>query len=851
MAERLEDIEQVIRFIYTLDASTLEAVNRTTQQRIAQLEDRVVQSAEQANDRRGQAARQAGAQRVQDAKASMQQELSAFDEMVQEEISALDDALREQRRIRQEALETQRNFERTSGQAAGEETLRQQQHQIQVAREAALRIEEIERHKARVVREERERTARSAEAAMTPAQIAERQEADKKTADDAAKQARLTAEDAPFDVRSPYQSMRRKMRRNLREFGEDMRGLGQTHSVRRQARSQSLVGQMFSQALGLKIPGASAEVSSAQGILGEIGKSLAGMANPISALVNITSGIKDIAFRMYERSIANHLEQQKMVAGSPELIRRAIAENQERGQGMFMQRQSEALLDAIRHRGGEGALRVEEQKDVATIVDQALRTSPRISGSDPVQVERVHDVVRTVSRQTGIDATKLSEQIGDLARRQGSGDLASFVDAASQFQRVAITSMKQALEQGVSSDKLIKGILSIHDAMLPFGMTLDQAAGFVSKFAKEIDRGTLSVQAIQEAQMGGIKADTGTLAFLADRIADTPAAQAQTEGFADLRELLKQTTSGAERGTLLRILQEGGNVETLRQTRFGEQLFRGRTPEEAQRISEQLQQQAKGATQAAALRAYEPIMGGGKDKELLRQYLLAEGLIPTLEATKEAKTADARGKLVEAVTQPEKVAQSWTDLVGASGKLLGSITGLTDAMQKLSVSFGDQLSSMLKRAEDKGIHDFVTRTVVAGHLETRGRGDRPAAESVPAWNQQTRSPGEKTLPVLQPATPVQSAVQGQMTAPPAPVNAGAGVLSLPQIGPLKIDAMFDVRAADKLSSKLADVIRDRLENMPPMTLAESAHSLITSMVQQNKEFQDQLTQFQQSKAKVQ
>lgn len=550
MAETFADVEQVIRWVFTLDRDTLEVVRREVDTAVARAE-----GTHTAAVAAGEAARR------QVRKESIDQAFASYSDEVQKELQLLQGRVDHERQALREMhghIATLRREGYWEEDAAYQKRLKEIQAQgaaVEAAEDSVRRkLAEstsaiLEQAKAmREVGEAAGLAPEAVEAMMTPEmRQAERQgtpltpmqREQKERQDEAAKarQAELDAERRRLQLRS---------------------GIDEEEGVR-QARRQTFGGQMFSmaQSTATQMAGPGAGLV---GIGGAFAGVMMGLTNPISMLVEIARGIKDLVMAGIADARKSAQAQAAMVGGSPELAHRAIMQVTQ-GEGAAQAAYNRSIATENRIRGGLD-LTAEESEQVPEAMNRMRRAAPGVSFQDSDEGKRIFAQVVTLHRQTGMDLKEVAGLIGEVARRQGRPDEAGAQEASQQLDWVVRAATTLADQFGkVDSSILIKNITDLSKQFLPFGATIDDATRLATRFGEALETGRIKSENLFEAMFRARNQPMGVRALEAQMLVEGGREKATTDlgkGGGELFDILERLKAHPHlQGTTLAALAGG------------------------------------------------------------------------------------------------------------------------------------------------------------------------------------------------------------------------------------------------------------------------------------------------------
>lgn len=265
-------------------------------------------------------------------------------------------------------------------------------------------------------------------------------------------------------------------------------------------------------------------------IMGGMAENVLKSRTPLEALVNVGKGIYDLVDLGIKEAARRERESMEAIAGT----------GQEVGGETH-----EMLQKLLKTMEDQASITKEQKEAMSSTIGAILRTTPGmdITGktvpgsvgheeaakSGDILIRTILDV-RATATMLGMSWTELATMSGEAARKH---DLA-FNEGMQYTQQMFLTLKDYSKEVAeINIPNAVKNIHSLADSLLPFGYTIEDSTRFVAKFAKELDRGILSLGDLQKWITGMTGMDEGKAAFVFQQV------RAKTAGDADFAELNK------------------------------------------------------------------------------------------------------------------------------------------------------------------------------------------------------------------------------------------------------------------------------------------------------------------------
>jgi hypothetical protein len=586
--EQFADLEQVIRFVMVMNRDQLELVNQTVNQATAKMQGAMTAAAVEGERTRTELIQ-----------ASVEKQFAHFEKGFQQQIAAAQQAADLELRIYQEKVERQIRMAAAGVDREGavyrkhtDEVMAQQTRLEEHRKKIAEKVKEAQT----VYDADPKRTKEANDAAILAQQ--EKEKAATKEANEAATQRlRNLAGDNPDAEQN----------RSLRNRGVGWRSFDLARDTARGLAGGDEMGKMTGAGIGI-----------GENML----KGILGLTNPVTALLGVASGIKDLVLAGHELNIKRAQDQLKLIGGTAELARRASAEEREVGGGMKLSKAATAASEAA---AASKAFVGKEAEMIPGVIRDVTAGAPGFDPTDKAQVGEVTSKIFSAARQLGMGADEVAKIVSQLARQGGDASTAGVLRATQQIERINAIAVSMAEKTGqIDPQKMIKSAMTLHEQLIPFGVSLEDAARLTFKFGKELERGQVSLVQLAEQATGLRKQDAGSRAYFGQFIKGKSAEEAQAGGYGDVHKALQQVTRPEDIAVVVRGLLEGTASSGMIKAAFPE--MKNAPDAEVAKFAKQLQSQMAGAGMMAFRDDVESKVGGRRGGTELAKMAYTEGM---------------------------------------------------------------------------------------------------------------------------------------------------------------------------------------------------------------------------------
>lgn len=690
------DTEHVIQINFDVNEDQLSAAKRTTEDKVRAIESSKTEIQKEGERARGDVAKKAIDTQFQDYDASIKARLLSMQQGLNEERAAIKKLVDDRRELERSVV-----FDRDSEKQQHADMLLQNQKMLEAKQQAN---QKNEKEFTSIVQAEEEARKRIRREAMF---------------------------DPSLDRQLDKQSSMDKMKASTFREDDDIRSV----------RQSTLGGQMFNMAAGSMKMGSGNEgavVSSLAGMGTTIAGTMAGLTNPITALVQIAGGIKDIAARAYDMSRQNSADQLKLVGGSAEIARRAVAEAKGGEAGIEYRDDSVGVASRLKNQHDL----TEEERGQADAVLKALTDRAPHVEANYLDAAEVGKEVFAAARQLGMKAEDLAKTVGDMARRGGDSTTSGVSDRLKLMEDIGRVATTAAAKDGnFDPQALINQSVKLYEQLQPFGIGMEEAAASTFKWRVELDKGTVNLTQLAETAMGLRKQDTGTRAFVGETMANATAKEADAGGFGLARKLL-QDKDQYERASLIRVFAEGANTEFLK-TNVKE--FSGLSQKALEAKSLELQQGVRAGGQYTFDKTEGPLEAGhtGLGRAAMKQEFMHDPTLSKFIPGVDDRTgADARLKTM--AERSNEVGADFSKLRSESQQLAGSFhkvgADLVGSSRSWTTRLGEMVSDAVAGGEPtyKGMAGARTRVRQTEKAKQLQRSSRQRGEATGAGDESTR-----------------------------------------------------------------------------------------------------------------
>lgn len=122
--------------------------------------------------------------------------------------------------------------------------------------------------------------------------------------------------------------------------------------------------------------------------------------------------------------------------------------------------------------------------------------------------------LRSVADLLGENWSSFAKTTGDLARKEQETMEQALGDIALAVAQAQAIRMDDSLKSSISIQKFVDSVLNGQEALRPFGFTVQDTTKLVTKFAKELDSGIISLNELVQWATGITKTEDSSKAFL-------------------------------------------------------------------------------------------------------------------------------------------------------------------------------------------------------------------------------------------------------------------------------------------------------------------------------------------------